>query len=53
VFGIPTGEWMPLGFLTEEGPRPEFVKLYGAVEMPTSDYRARRQQNVRDSQATL
>jgi hypothetical protein len=32
---------MPLGFLTEDGPRPEFADLYGAREMPTPDYRAR------------
>ena len=28
--GIPTGGWMPLGFLTEDSPRPEFADLYGA-----------------------
>jgi hypothetical protein len=35
AFAIPTGGWMPLGFLTEDGPRPEFAELHGAVEMPT------------------
>ena len=25
--GIPTGGWMPKGFLTEDGPRPEFAGL--------------------------
>jgi Circularly permutated YpsA SLOG family len=34
---IPTGRWMPLVFLTEVGPRPEFAARYGAVEMPTPD----------------
>jgi hypothetical protein len=50
--GLPTGGMMPLGFLTEDGP-PEFAELYGAKEMPTADYRARTEQNVRGSDATL
>jgi hypothetical protein len=53
AFGIPTGGWMPRGFLTEEGSRPEFAELFGAFEMPTPDYRARTEQNVRDSDATV
>lgn len=53
AFGIPLGGWMPKGFLTEEGPRPEFAELYGAVEMPTERYAARTEQNVRDSDGTL
>jgi hypothetical protein len=44
---------MPLGFLTEAGPRPEFAELYGAVEMDTADYRRRTEENVRQSDATL
>jgi hypothetical protein len=44
---------MPRGFLTEDGPRPEFATLYGAREMPTDSYRARTEQNVRDSHGTL
>jgi Circularly permutated YpsA SLOG family len=50
---ITAGGWMPKGFLTEDGPRPEFAELYGAIEMPTDSYRPRTEQNVRDSQATL
>jgi hypothetical protein len=44
---------MPLGYLTEEGPRPEFAELYGAREMATADYRARTEENVRRSDATV
>ena len=33
--GIPTGGAMPKGFLTEDGPRPEFAGLYGARELWT------------------
>jgi hypothetical protein len=53
AFGIATGGWMPLGILTEEGPRPEFAALFGAVEIPTPDYRARTKRNVADSATTL
>jgi hypothetical protein len=51
--GIPTGGAMPLGFLTEAGPCPEFAELYGAREMPTASYKARTEQNVRDADAVL
>jgi hypothetical protein len=44
---------MPKGFLTEDGPHPEFAEGYGAVEMPTDSYPARTEQNVQDSDATL
>jgi Circularly permutated YpsA SLOG family len=44
---------MPLGFLTEDGPRPEFAELYGAVELPTADYPARTRRNVFESSATI
>ena len=37
AYGIPTGGAMPKGFLTEDGPRPEFAELYGAVELPTRE----------------
>ena len=35
--GIITGGAMPKGDRTEDGPRPEFAELYGAVELPTED----------------
>jgi Circularly permutated YpsA SLOG family len=42
AFGIATGGFMPRGFLTEDGPRPDFSELYGAVECPDPGlYRAR------------
>lgn len=31
--GWPTAGFMPRGFRTEEGPRPEFADLYGAKEL--------------------
>src|SRR5690242_12406375 len=51
--GIPTGGAMPLGFLTEAGPRPEFAELYGAYQLVVPDYEARTRINVRDSEATV
>jgi hypothetical protein len=51
--GIATGGWMPKGFLTEDGNRPEFATLYGACEMPTAAYPPRTRQNAQDSDATL
>jgi hypothetical protein len=53
TFGVPTGGYMPRGFLTEEGPRPDFAGRYAAIEMPTDSYAARTEQNARDSDATL
>jgi Circularly permutated YpsA SLOG family len=50
---IPTGGWMPFGFLTEEGPQRWFANVYDAREMPTASYAARTVQNVRDSDGTI
>jgi len=51
--GIPTGGAMPNGFLTEDGPRPDYAELYGAVELATDSYKERTRANVRDSDGTL
>jgi hypothetical protein len=51
--GIPTGGWMPKGFLTEDGPRPEFAGLYGATEHDSPLYPPRTAANIRDSDFTL
>lgn len=56
--GIATGGWLPKGYLTEDGPRPEYLELYGAKEYPggttvASRYRVRAIANVKDSDATL
>jgi hypothetical protein len=53
AFHLSTGGWMPRGFLTEDGPRPEFSGQYDAAEMPTEDYAARTERNVQDSDGTL
>jgi hypothetical protein len=51
--GIPTGGAMPRGFLTEDGPRPGFAELFGAVELPGGGYPERTRANARDSDATV
>lgn len=44
--GIRTMGWLPKGFLTEEGSRPEYARLYGAQEHHSSDYPARTRMNI-------
>lgn len=51
--GIATGGWMPRGFLTEEGPRPEFAERYGAREHESPEFPPRTRANVADADATL
>jgi hypothetical protein len=53
AFGVPAGGWMPPGFVTEDGPHPEFAEIYGAAEMPTDSAVARIDRNVQHSDATL
>jgi hypothetical protein len=51
--GLATGGWMPRGFLTEDGPRPEFAGQFGAVEHESVGSEARTIANIRDSDGTL
>ena len=44
---------MPRGFLTEDGPHPEFADQYGAAELPADSVRDRTEQNVLATDATL
>jgi hypothetical protein len=53
AFGVPTGGWVPKGFLTGDGSHPEFAQQYGAAELPTDSEAARIEQNVQDADATL
>lgn len=46
ILGIPTGGWMPRGFLTETGLRPEFATLYEMREHPQAEYTLRTEANV-------
>jgi hypothetical protein len=51
--GFWTGGWMPKGYQTEDGPRPEFAEWYGAKACDSSDYTVRTRLNVEDSDRTL
>jgi Circularly permutated YpsA SLOG family len=51
--GIATGGWMPRGFMTETGPRPDLASLYGLKAHEAADYAARTEANVRESDGTL
>jgi Circularly permutated YpsA SLOG family len=53
AFGIAVGGWMPEGFPTADGPRPEFAEQYGSREFPTDNRTASTEQNIHDSDATL
>jgi hypothetical protein len=48
--GIPVGGWCPKGRAAEDGSVPE---SYPLVEMKTTSYTSRTEQNVIDSDATL
>jgi len=50
--GIPTGGWIPKGFLTESGPRPDLGLLYGLKEHKSNRYPPRTKENVKDSDGT-
>jgi hypothetical protein len=58
-YGIPTGGWVPKGFLTERvsgmgsESHPEFAALYGAVEHESAEYPPRTAANIRNSDGTL
>jgi hypothetical protein len=51
--GLETGGWMPQGWLTEEGSRPEFAELYGARETDSYDYPTRTRKNVEMADLTI
>ena len=51
--GLLTAGWMPKGFLTEAGPRPEFAAEFGAWESKAADYAARTGLNVEASDHVL
>jgi hypothetical protein len=53
AYGVRTGGWMPQGFLTDEGPRPEFAQQFGAAEILPDSELGPTERNVRDSDATL
>jgi hypothetical protein len=50
---ILTGGWMPKGFLTQDGFKPEMQKLYGMIEHSSPKYPPRTFTNVKESDGTI
>ena len=50
---IPTGGFMPKGWLTEDGPRPDLAVTYGLEEAGTASYPDRTERNVLASDGTV
>lgn len=51
--GLATGGYMPHGFLTELGPKPDWAETFGLEEHSSSRYAPRTQNNVLASDGTL
>ncbi len=51
--GIETGGWMPRGWKTLDGPKPEYEKLYGMKCHSSPAYPPRTEWNVRDAHLTI
>jgi len=51
--GLKTGGWMPKGYVTQTGNRPDFADLYGIKEHTSSKYPPRTFANVKDSDGTI
>ncbi|MFA6916989.1 MAG: putative molybdenum carrier protein [Parachlamydiales bacterium] len=51
--GIETGGWIPKGFKTSEGNKPELGTEYGLKETEGTDYPERTMKNVDDSGGTI
>jgi hypothetical protein len=52
-FNIPTGGWIPRGFLTQDGYKPEYKDLYNLTQHKSDKYPPRTFSNVRDSDGTM
>lgn len=53
ALGIPTRGYMPNGWRTEAGPRPDLAVRYGLWEAPTDAYPERTELNVLAADATV
>lgn len=52
-FGYETGGTMPFGYLTLDGCKPEYRKLFGIRDHKSSSYVPRTRKNVKDSDGTI
>lgn len=53
ALGLQTGGWIPAGYRTKNGNRPEYAEIYGLVATKEHNYPPRTFANVRDSDATI
>jgi Circularly permutated YpsA SLOG family len=53
ALGLKTGGWMPKGYRTDTGSRPDFLDLYGMLQHSSYSYPPRTELNVLQSDATL
>jgi hypothetical protein len=53
LWGIPTGGWMPKGWRTLDGPKPQFEELYGMKEHSSTGYKERTWDNVFQADLTV
>jgi hypothetical protein len=53
VCGLPTSGWLPKGWLTQDGPKPQYAKLFNMQEHYAKAYPPRTYANVKDSDATI
>jgi len=51
--GLRTGGWMPRGFRTVDGPRPDLAADFGLQEHSSPNYAPRTRRNVQDADATV
>lgn len=51
--GIETGGYIPKGYITESGKRPDYKDLYNAIEHGSSNYLGRTLKNVLSSDCTI
>lgn len=53
LHGLKTGGWMPFGWKTQNGPRPEYADLFDMEEHRDPGYKSRTWDNVYDSDGTI
>jgi hypothetical protein len=51
--GLVTGGYIPKGFLTLDGKKPEYAKLYGLQQTTTYKYPERTEMNAKTGDATI
>ncbi len=52
-FGLETGGWMPKGFLTQAGPKPEWAEMFDLKEHSSPRYPPRTFDNVFEADGTI